>query len=368
MKKICFHLAHPAHYHLFKNIIKALQVDNNVLITYNDKDVLKYLLENDREYNFKFVKIDSLRKSNSILSLSSEFVQKEFGLYKVLKKERPDLIVGTSIIIAHIGKLLGIKSIIVNEDDFDVVYNSVRIGYPFANNILSPACCRTLHFESKSITYSGYHELAYLTPEFFQPNLNNIIELTSNNVSKYFIIRFSALAAHHDVGKSGISSEIAEKIISLLSQYGRVYISSEKDLPKRFAKYRISIDPLKIHDALNFSFLYIGDSQTMAAEAAVLGVPSIRFNDFVGKLSYLEELEHKYGLTYGIKTSEPEKLFQKIDELLSMPNLKEEWQKRRMKMLADKIDVTAFMVWFIENYPESVKVMKENPEYQERFK
>src|SRR5690606_13332766 len=114
--------------------------------------------------------------------------------------------------------------------------------------------------------------------------------------------------------------------------------------------------------------LYIGDSQTMAAEAAVLGTPSIRFNDFVGKLGYLEELEHKYGLTYGIKTSEPEKLLAKIDELLSFPHIKDEWAKRRDKMLSEKIDVTAFMVWFIENYPASVKVMRENPGYQYKFK
>lgn len=51
-----------------------------------------------------------------------------------------------------------------------------------------------------------------------------------------------------------------------------------------------------------------------------------------------------------------------------MPNLKEEWQRRRQKMLSEKIDVTAFMVWFIENYPDSVKVMKENPDYQYNFK
>ena len=36
-------------------------------------------------------------------------------------------------------------------------------------------------------------------------------------------------------------------------------------------------------------------------------------------------------------------------------------------MLKEKIDVTAFMVWFIENYPESAKIMKENPDYQLRF-
>jgi hypothetical protein len=37
-------------------------------------------------------------------------------------------------------------------------------------------------------------------------------------------------------------------------------------------------------------------------------------------------------------------------------------------MLDDKIDVTAFMVWFIQDYPGSVTIMRENPEYQERFK
>ena len=44
--------------------------------------------------------------------------------------------------------------------------------------------------------------------------------------------------------------------------------------------------------------------------------------------------------------------------------------------LEDKIDVTAFMpvlskvegVWFIENYPKSIKVMRENPDYQFNFK
>ena len=38
------------------------------------------------------------------------------------------------------------------------------------------------------------------------------------------------------------------------------------------------------------------------------------------------------------------------------------------KLLKDKIDLTAFMVWFIENFPESFKEFKENPEIQWRFK
>lgn len=49
-----------------------------------------------------------------------------------------------------------------------------------------------------------------------------------------------------------------------------------------------------------FASLYIGDSQTMAAEAGVLGVPFVRFNDFVGRIGSLRELEDVYELGYGI--------------------------------------------------------------------
>jgi hypothetical protein len=37
-------------------------------------------------------------------------------------------------------------------------------------------------------------------------------------------------------------------------------------------------------------------------------------------------------------------------------------------MLSKQIDVTAFLVWFIENYPESAQIMKKDPDYQLRFK
>lgn len=100
----------------------------------------------------------------------------------------------------------------------------------------------------------------------------------------------------------------------------------------------------------------------------MLGVPSIRFSDIAGMISVLEELEKVYGLTFGIPTSAPERLFEKINELLSLSDLNREFENRRQRMLEDKIDITAFMVWFIENYPESVKIMKENPDYQNKFK
>ena len=40
----------------------------------------------------------------------------------------------------------------------------------------------------------------------------------------------------------------------------------------------------------------------------------------------------------------------------------------RFRMLAEKIDLAKFLVWFIEDYPESRKIMSENPDYQFNFR
>ena len=94
-----------------------------------------------------------------------------------------------------------------------------------------------------------------------------------------------------------------------------------------------------MHHALYFAQIYIGDSQTMAAEAAVLGTPSIRFNDFVGKLGYLEELEHKFKLTIGIPTHNSKLLFAQVNKLLANNKLNKDFKLRKDQMLKETVDV-----------------------------
>jgi len=54
--------------------------------------------------------------------------------------------------------------------------------------------------------------------------------------------------------------------------------------------------------------------------------------------------------------------------LLSNSDLKKEWLIKRKVLFDSKVNVSEFLVWFIENYPESAKIMKENPDYQYKFK
>ena len=191
--------------------------------------------------------------------------------------------------------------------------------------------------------------MAYLHPNYFSPDKTKVSSLIESG-DKYFILRFAELTAHHDDGKNGIDLLIAKKLIAQLTPFGRVYITSERKLETELEPYRIAIKPTDIHHALYFAEMYIGDSQTMAAEAAVLGTPSIRFNDFVGKLGYLEELEHKYGLTFGISTDNSSLLFTRVEELLRNKDLKKDFQQRKEQMLKECVDVAHLWTsYFIEN-------------------
>jgi predicted glycosyltransferase len=275
---------------------------------------------------------------------------------------------GTSITVAHVSKLTKMCSVIFDDDDDQVEPLFTYFAHPFSDYLLSPDVLKNKRRKKSTIYYSGYHELAYLHPKRFSPDPEVLRESGLKTGEMFFILRFNAFKAHHDVGISGLSLEDKRRLITTLTEKGKVFITMERELEPEFEKYRLKISPEKIHSLIYYATMLIGDSQTMTSEAAVLGTPAIRCNSFVGRISYLEEEEHLYGLTFGFLPDQTDAMFAKIDELLAMPYLKDEWQRRCTKMLSDKIDVTAFMVWFVENLPESAKILREDASYQYRFK
>jgi predicted glycosyltransferase len=264
-----------------------------------------------------------------------------------------------------LGKLFRIPSIIFSEDDASIIPQFAKITYPFVDVILSPASCNAGKWEFKKIGYDGFHKYAYLHPDVFKPDRSKI---SSFGDGPYFILRLAQLSAYHDTNRKGITKEIARHIIKLLKPHGNIYITSERPLEPEFEEYRININPLNMHHALSFAKLYIGDSQSMAVESALLGTPGIRFNDFAGEIGVLNELEKKYGLTYSVRTSEPQNLFGIIEKLLGNKELETEFKIKHARLVNEKINVLSFFVWFIQNFPHSAGEMRENPDRQYRFK
>jgi len=344
--KILFYLGHPAHFHLFKNSIKSLKKQHDIYIVAKEKDILIQLLKNENlpYYNI----LNKKRTKHNKFFIALELLQREIKLFKFCMKHKPDIMIGTSAEITHIGKLLKIPSIVTNEDDINEVPLFTKIAYPYATKILAPKSCDVGKWEYKTIQYEGYQELAYLHPNHFTPNIKKI-EKYIDTSKPFFILRFAQLNAHHDKGKSGITNEIAQQLIDILKPHGTIYITSERKLSLEFEPYKIRIDANDIHDALYFASMYIGDSQTMAAEAAVLGTPSVRYNDFVGKLGYLNELENKYNLTCGISTKSSKKLIDIVINHLPYIQDKKEFQNRRDYMLKQTVDTNQLILNIIND-------------------
>ena len=360
---ILIDIGHPAHVHKYLNLIIELdRKGSNIIVTTKNVNTIIVLLE---KYNIEYINIGD--KYDSLLGKCYKQIIYAIKLLRIVKKHNITLLIG-GITCAHVSKLCNARSLIFDDDDDEVEPLFVKDAHPYCDTLLSPESLRNKRKKKDTIFYSGFHELAYLHPNRFKPDPAILDEVGLKPGELFFIMRYNVFKAHHDIGIRGLSLKQKQKLIKILKSYGKIFITTEREIEPELKQYQLKISPEKIHSLIYYATMLVGDSQTMTSEAAVLGTPAIRMNSFVGRISYLEEEEHKYRLTYGFKPDQFDQMMLKIEELLEMPNLKQEWQERRKKMLSDKIDVTAFMVWFVESYPESVNIMKENPDYQLRFK
>lgn len=344
--KVLFDIGHPGHVHLFRHCARALiDAGHQVFITIRERDIVGQLLE---AHGFEY-HIASKAKTG-VVGLFIELIEHDWQVLRLTRQHNIDLLVGTSVAVSHVSRLTRARSIVFNEDDADVVKLFAWLAYPFADTVAVPDCVRDRR-RANYVTYNSYHELAYLHPNHFQPDPTVRQELGLNDNEPFFIMRMVALKAYHDVGQAGLSQAAKERILEMLLAHGRVFITVEGDLPAVFQPYQIRIPPHRIHHALALSTLLISDSQTMTAEAAVLGVPAIRCNTFVGRLAYLEELEQRYDLTYGFLPMQESAMLTKLESLLAMPDLRKVWQTRRQAMLNDKTDAAAWMLDFLTTYP-----------------
>lgn len=361
--KIFYYFGHASQFYFHKNAIKVLKERGNEIFIYiKTKDVLRNLIE---ETGWPYRNILPDVRKNLKLSITWSLIKRDIALMKEVLKFKPDLFISSDPSFSHLGFLFNKPSINFIDDDIDVIGFYSMVTYPFTTTIVTPKTVRVGKWEFKRIGYNGYMKLAYLHPNWFKPNEEKIHELKGQ---PYFLIRLTGLTAYHDDGIKGIEISTLKSIISGLSNKGKVFISSEEMLGREFQQYKLTIPVADIHHYLYFAQALISDSQSMSGEAAMLGTPSIRISTFASRLSVLEELEHEYRLTFGIKPENEKAIFDKINEILEIPNFKKEFQLRRKKMLDDKIDVTAFTIWFIENYPKSKEFIEDKPEFWKRFR
>jgi predicted glycosyltransferase len=349
--RVIVDINHPADVHFFKNFIREMEKrGHTILITASRKEISYQLLDN---YGFSYKKLGSY--GTTIAKKIFNIPLLDIRMFRAAKKFRPDIFVGFgSIRAAHVARITGKPC--VNFEDTDHAKWEHRLYVPFADVILTPQCF-TKDFGKKQVKIDTYKELFYLHPDYFRPDSSVLAEAGISPGERFFIIRFVAWDAQHDLGQKGLHNR--EEIVEKLEKYGKVFISSEVVLPDNLKKYQIPVPLEKLHDLLYFATLYFGEGSTTAAEAAMMGTPAIYVSSLSGGLGYVSDLEQKYGLLYNFKDQEP--ALKKAVDLLNTPHLKEEWAARRDIFLKDKLNATRFLLWFVETYPHSFLDMRERP-------
>jgi uncharacterized protein len=329
---LLFELGHPKHYHMFKRIMRHYSNNGNkIKVIARNKDILLKLLEAD---GVGYITLGPYR--NGILNKILITPLLLFNYIVILLKNKPHTILSKASPYASVfSKYFGIRHIMFPDSDG---FKSNDILMKYADIIITPDNY-TNNYGEKHKRIHGFFENLYLHPGTFKPDANVLKKYSIDQDSKYVIVRFVGWGAHHDTWAKGIHEADREKIITSLSRYADVYITSEFKLNGALSNHKLRIAPEDIHHVLYYSSLYIGDSQTMATEASLLGVPAIRTNTFVGEndMSNFKVLENEYGLLFNY--SDASEALNKAVELLQDDDIKPQWKERREKYYESNRDV-----------------------------
>ncbi len=345
--RVIIEIGHPAHVHHFKHLYWDMsEHGHQLLFVAKQKECSLDLLE---AYDLPYRTIGKAKKG--VLNKALGLIIYSWRLFRIARVFKPDIFVSrVSPNSSFVSTALGKPHICFADTETSKGFD--WIAMPGIDHILTSTSYLRDHGK-KQLRYPGYHELAYLHPFRFRPDPRVLGLIGVNQGEKYAVVRFVSWNAHHDIGQHGISLINKIKLVSTLAEHMKVFISSESELPGELSDYRFNTKPEYMLDILHFAHLFVGESATMASECAILGTPAVFINNAV--LGCIED-QKSYGMVFQYpETPEgQEAMLQKSITLASHDDLTTEFNDNRERMLSAKIDVTCFMVWFIENYPASV--------------
>lgn len=338
--RILIDIGHPAHVHFFRHPIRLLkQRGHEVLITSREKEIAVDLLD---ELGLTH-EVLSIQAKGGLLALGKELLTRNRALYRVVKRFQPDVMAAIGgVFIAQVGRITGVPSLVFYDTENATLQNIIT--YPFASCVIVPRCYGSWVPKRHHLRYAGYHELSYLHPDYFTPDLDCAIANGLATDGDTFLLRLVSWQASHDVGECGWNLDLLQRTVDKLTTRGKVLISAEGELDPAFTPYQYQGKSSEIHHVMAFCRAFIGESATMASECAVLGVPAIYAAE-TGR-GYTDEQEVRYGLVRNIRKLDWSSINDAVNDLLKFPP--EHWQNARQKLLDDTIDVPAFVAEVIE--------------------
>lgn len=368
--------AHPAQVHGFRHLREELiRGGHTVFWATTKKDIAIDLLE---QYGIGYFLIEKAPKSffGRVVSMLLNL----FRLIPYIRRNKIDMVIDRYEPFITVAAWLTRTPHIC---EADTEHAAVKCA-PFikmCNAALYPDCFYE-KITGDMLYFPGNIEIHYLHPKRFTPKpVWDLLGIEKG--TRYAIVRFVKWDAWHDTQLvGGFTMDQKRELIARLSKHLRVFISSESELPADLEQYRIQIPIERMHDVQAAAALFVGESATMASESVVLGTPAV-YIDEVGR-GYTDE-EAREGLLWmfrpvpnrkALKECEPswisggvEECIARAEEIASPDFDTASYAERHQAWLSTKIDCTAFLTWFIEQYPKSIEeVRNADAAFWERFK
>ena len=353
-------LNHPVDVHFFRDLVTECR--KNGISLYITARQRRYLPELLNSYNIPYIKKGKWAHTllGKIMGLFRETIQ----LYLLGRKIKADVFISLgSPYAALAGKLLGKPVITLDDTEFNPLIHKI---YPrLSDLILTPECFQK-SFGKKHLRFAGYKESVYLK-NVAEEKETDISEIPGLDQTKPFIlVRFVARHSTHELGKKGLRPEIKEQMINCLKQYGRVYISSEGELPENLKPYELKAPIAQMHRVMKKASLYLGESTTMAAEAALLGTPAILLED-KGR-GYTEDIGKRTGLLQRFMAQQwPEAIKEAKTILLNRNKEKTAKIKKLERIFSEITDINKLLIWIIQNPERHIKKLKNFPKKMNEF-
>ena len=323
-------IQHPGHVHFFRPVVERLEAaGHEVHVFCKDLEVVCELLE---EYGMEYEALAGDR--GSLLNLAVTQLTYEARLLRRALEIRPDVMTaigGTAV--AHVASLVGARSVVFTDTEHAP---GNRVTFPFADEVWTPECYHG-DVPDEHVTYPGYHELAYLHPDRFEPDPSVVEEAGLDPEDRFVVLRLTAWDASHDVGQGGFE-DMRDAIERLEATGAEVLVTSEVDLPEGLEDRRASVEPHRMHHLLAAADLFVGEGATMAVESAVLGTPAVYVNTL--RMGYTDEVEARYGLLYNCQGSVRHQRALEAAERILDGREGGDWEARRQRLLADTCDTT----------------------------
>src|SRR6186997_3016151 len=98
-----FYLGHPAHFHLFRQVIPMLRnAGHEIKVLIKRKDVLEQLL---KDSGWEYINIMEGDRGDSKLEIAWGLLKRDYAILKIASRFKPHLMVGTSTELGQVGRL-----------------------------------------------------------------------------------------------------------------------------------------------------------------------------------------------------------------------------------------------------------------------